>query len=472
MGVREIDCHTVVVGAGSAGIEAYKAACECGVNCVIVDSGPLGTTAQRSGELPTSLLMSAAVSLHSLKNLDDCGISFTSDLSPDTTNVLSSLRAVRSRATSEVLSFMYRIPENSRIRGHAKFLDENTICVDDHTKIHFKTAVIATGSSPLVTYEQSKLKNIITSNDFFELEKLPQSVAVFGGSKVGLQLGQALSYLGVNVVVFGQRKLWRLTNDSVLSVALQLLSSRFNLYVDTFITSLDHDGFNGYDIYYVDDQGYENYLNMESIVAATDRLPNAGGMNLQKIDVKISRVGCVKTDDKTMQTSVPNIFAAGDVCHDTFLSSVAIQEGKFAGKNAANYPNLVSKPEQVKVNIVYTDPILAIVGNSLDEMRQYAKMTGDNFITTDVRLSQGHYRGLRQDGGILSIYTSITTHQILGAELCAYKGDKIANFLALAMENNYTVEHLADYSYNSLSAESAIGVAAKEAIIRLDNNKL
>src|SRR5574344_972451 len=472
MDIREIECHTVVIGAGSAGIEAYKSACECGVDCIIVDSGPLGTTAQRSGELPTSLLMTAAISLHSLKTLDDSGISFATDLVPDTANVLSSLRAVRSRATSEVLSFMYRIPENSRIRGHAKFLDEHTILVDDHTKIHFKTAVIATGSSPLVTYEQSRLKNIITSNEFFELEKLPKSVAVFGGSKVCLQLGQALSYLGVNVVVFGQRKLWRLSNDSVLSVALQLLSSRFNLYVDTFITSMEDDGFNGYDIYYEDDHGYENYLNMESLVAATDRLPNVGDMNLQKLGIKISRIGCIKTDESTLQTSVPHIFAAGDVCHDTFLSSGAIQEGKFAGRNAACYPNFVNKPKQVKVNIVYTDPILAIVGYSLEEMRQYAKLTGDNFITTDVHLSQGHYRGLREDGGILSIYTSISTHQILGAELCAYKGDKIANFLALAMENNYTVERLADYSYNNLSSESAIGVAAKEAIIRLEKNRL
>ena len=467
METRKIECHTLIVGAGSAGIEAYKSAVENGADCIIVDSGPVGTTAQRSGELPTSLLMSAAQSLKSLKNLEQCGISFPVPVQPDTSNVLSSLRAVRSRATSDVLSFMYKIPENRRIRGKVKFIDNHNVSVDESIEIHFETAVIATGSSPLVTFEQSRLKNILTSNEFFELETLPKSVAVFGSTKVGLQLGQSLSYLGVDTVVFGQKKLWQLTDESVLLVAHQLLSSRFKLYVDTYVTSMDDDGDNGYTIYYVDGKGYENYLHMESIVAATARIPNVGGMNLQKIGIKLMPHGLIKINEKNMQTSVPNIFAAGDVCRDTFLSSVAFADGRYAGLNAANYPVLSDKPTQVKINLVYTDPVLAIVGNSLEDMRKYAKMTGDTFITTEVRLAQGQYRGLREDGGILSIYTSVTSHKILGAELCAYKGDKIANFLALAMENNYTVEKLSEYNFTNLSAESAIGIAAQNAVDKL-----
>ena len=111
--------------------------------------------------------------------------------------------------------------------------------------------------------------------------------------------------------------------------------------------------------------------------------------------------------------------------------------------------------------------MLAIVGNYLEEMRKYAKMTGDTFVTTEVRLSQGHYRGLREDGGILNLYTSVSSHRILGAEICAYRGDKIANFLALAMENNYTVERLSEYNFPNLSAESAIGIAAQNTVDKL-----
>ena len=130
MDVKKVECQTLVIGAGTAGIEAYKSAVENGQDCVIVDSGPLGTTAQTSGELPVSLLMDAGLSLHAIENLDECGISFATKVKPDTSNVMVSLRAVRARATSEVLSFMYRIPESKRIRGKAKFTDSHTVIVD------------------------------------------------------------------------------------------------------------------------------------------------------------------------------------------------------------------------------------------------------------------------------------------------------------------------------------------------------
>lgn len=122
-----------------------------------------------------------------------------------------------------------------------------------------------------------------------------------------MELGQALSYLGVDVAVFGQRKLWSLTDDTILTVAHQMLSSRFNLYVDTFITSMEDEEDEGYAIYYIDDRGYENYLHMQSVVAATDRIPNIAGMNLQNIGVKLDRTGCISVDPGTLQTSVANI---------------------------------------------------------------------------------------------------------------------------------------------------------------------
>ena len=105
---------------------------------------------------------------------------------------------------------------------------------------------------------------------------------------------------------------------------------------------------------------------------------------------------------------------------------------------------------------------------NLDEMREYARNTHDNFIISEVRLLQGHIRGLREDGGIINIYTSIKSHLILGAEICAYKGDQIAQFLALAMQKNMTVDELSQFTYCHLSAESVIGLAAKEALRKLN----
>ena len=150
--MKQMQCDTVVIGAGSAGLAAFRKASENGALCILVDQGPLGTSAQRSGELPLSLLMSAGEALYSASHLENFGIETINSSSFNIDKVLNSLRAVRSRATSEVLSFLYKIPEERRLRGQASFLDAHTIRVEE-CEVKFKTAIIATGSSPLVTYD-------------------------------------------------------------------------------------------------------------------------------------------------------------------------------------------------------------------------------------------------------------------------------------------------------------------------------
>ncbi len=467
--MRTVECDTVVLGAGSAGLEAFREVQSKGVSCVIIELGPLGTSAQRSGELPLSLLMSAGIARHAEATFDDYGIETTKEGCYDISNVLNSIRQVRSRATSDVLSFLYRIPEERRLKGVARFIDTNNLVVENETLVKFKTAIICTGSTPMVTYEQSRLKGVLTINEFFELEKIPSSVAIFGSTLAGLQLGQSLAYLGVNVAVFGQRKLWDLTDENVLTVAHRMLSSRFNLYVDTFITSIENEQ-NGYAIYYIDDRKFENYLFMEGVIAATDRIPNVGGMNLQDIGISLNRNGSIKIDEKTLQTTVPNIFAAGDVCHVSQATTLSIAQGRYAGRNAALFPNIIDKPQQVRLSIVHTDPVLAIVGLSLNEMKERADKYDKRFIITQVILHLGQYRSQREDGGVVCIYTDVESHEVKGAEICAVGGDHIAQMLAMSIHNKATVDDLAEFNFYHLSHEKIIAKAAKEAL-RVLNSK-
>lgn len=461
----QIDCDTVIIGAGSAGIEAFREASKNGRKCVLIDDGPLGTTAQRSGEIPTSILMSAGLSMHDSHRMNMFGIETHGDIQFDTSDVLNQLRAVRSRSTSRVLSFMYKIPEEQRLHGKARFISAHSLETDDHM-VCFKTAVVCTGASPRVTYEQSRLPGIITTDDFYEQKNLPKSAAVFGSSSVGLQLGQALSYLGVDVMVFGQRRLWELTDDAVLNVAHQMLSARFHLAIDSFITSIEASD-DGYSIYYIDESNYENYLKMDAVIAATGRMPNVGGMCLQDIGVKLEKTGCIRVDADTMQTSIPNIFAAGDVAHDRQSTTIAREEGKLAGRNARNYPKLKAADGKVRLDIVYTDPVLAIVGYSLEEMKRRADSTGCKFVISDVRLDNSHYWARHEDGGIVSLYTDVNTHTVMGAEICASGADHIAQFLSLVIKTKMSVEELTNFGFYHLSCEGAIAEAAKIALQKL-----
>ncbi len=467
MSRKQIKCDTVVIGAGSAGLEAFKAARSRGADVIMVDNGPLGTTAQRSGEVPTSLLMSAGLAKHGAARLSSYGIDASGEVRFDTSRVLNQLRSVRSRSTSEVLCFMYSIPEEKRLRGRARFESDHSVTVDDEYLIEFKTAVIATGSTPLVTYEQSRLPDILTTDGFYEQADLPVSAAVFGSSAVGLQLGQALAYLGVDVMVFGQRKLWELTDETVLNTAHMMLASRFPLIVDSFITSIEPLRDRSYAIYYIDQTQCENYLRMKSVIAAAGRVPNVGGLNLQEIGVKITHEGTIKVDPKTMQTSLPHIFAAGDVVHDRQSTTVALSEGRYAGHNAAVYPQVRLQPDVVRLDIVYTDPVLAMVGASFEDMCDRANKTGLTFVTSEARLDDAHYRVRHEEGGVLCMYTDKLSREVMGAEICAAGGDHIAQFLAMAIDRHMTVDDLAAFGFFHLAAERAIAEAAAAAVKKL-----
>lgn len=364
-----LTCDTVVIGAGTAGVEAFKAATDEGVNCVLVESGPLGTSAKRSGDTPISTLMAAGRVSHALVELEKHGIKGLYELGMglDFDQVLNNVRAVRAKDTSEVLSFIYRIAEEKRLIGKARFLDAHSLMVNESHLVRFKTAVVATGATSIIPYElnqysaqalaekaarearaQAELTGsapelpypqvttggVYTPQELFDLDHLPNSMAIFGSNREGLQIGQALAYLGVKVVVFGQHNIWKLTDESVIDAAIDAFKDRFDLVLESFTTAIDKYE-QGFGIYYLDGTNYENILGVDTILVANVRYPKLEGLNLRSLGVEFERSGCIKIDPKTMQTSALQIFAAGEVT-DLDLTIVNCRnDGKVAGINAA-----------------------------------------------------------------------------------------------------------------------------------------
>lgn len=452
-----LSCDTVVIGAGSAGIEAYKSATQRGVKCILVESGPLGTSAKRTGDTPMSTLMAAGRLTHSVNELHKFGIKANFDFAIDTDRVLNDLRKVRSKETGEVLSFIYQIPEHNRLIGKARFLDEHNIMVNDTHIVTFKTVVVATGSVPIVPYELSRYGvegGVYTVNDLFDLDHLPNSIAIFGSNREGIQIGQALSYLGIKVVVFGSNNLWDLTDDAVIDTATDAFKERFDIVISSYITAFEKYE-HGFGIYYLDANNFENLLNVESVLSANVRFPKLEGLNLRELGVKLNRQGCIVVDEKTMQTSVDHIFAAGDVTSVSMTTSKAKHTGSVAGSNAADFPNLTKKDPILNVNVLYSDPELAIVGMSYSEVKQRAK-EGKPFVSSEVRTNDGHFRATHKTGGILRIYCDEESHKLLGAELCLYRGGSIAHFIAMAIQQGLTVENIANMTYFSPSYEEVV----------------
>ena len=198
---RQVD--VAVIGAGSAGLPAFRAARKYTENIVLIEGGTYGTTCARVGCMPSKLLIAAAEAAHSVEAAAGFGV-HASKPTINGEEVMGRVRRERDRFVSFVLKDVENIDEKHLIRKHATFLDDRTLQVGDST-IDAKTIVIATGSSPIVLPMFDEIGDrLIVNDDIFEWETLPESVAVFGSGVIGLELGQAMHRLGVRIRLFGR----------------------------------------------------------------------------------------------------------------------------------------------------------------------------------------------------------------------------------------------------------------------------
>src|SRR5688572_28832376 len=144
--MNRIRVDVAVIGAGTAGLAAYRAAKAAGASAAIVEGGDYGTTCARVGCMPSKLLIAAAEAAHAVAKAPGFGIHVDGAIRIDGCEVMDRVRRERDRFVDMVLREVQDIPEADRIRGHARFLNNRTIEIAGHTRITAKSAVVATGS--------------------------------------------------------------------------------------------------------------------------------------------------------------------------------------------------------------------------------------------------------------------------------------------------------------------------------------
>jgi dihydrolipoamide dehydrogenase len=194
----------VVIGAGTAGLAAYRAATAAGKRALLIEAGPDGTTCARVGCMPSQLLIAAAEAAHAWARWDAFGLRLEGHVRVDGAAVMARVRRERDRFVGFVLDGVERFLAADRLQGRARFDGPSRLVLDDGTPVRCSSAVIATGSSPAVPPVLRGAADWLVVNDqVFEWSDLPRSVAVFGPGVIGLELGQALSRLVVAVHMFG-----------------------------------------------------------------------------------------------------------------------------------------------------------------------------------------------------------------------------------------------------------------------------
>jgi dihydrolipoamide dehydrogenase len=356
----------------------------------------------------------------------------------DGREVMARVKGERDRFVGFVLQGVDAIPEGDRIRGCARFLDPHTLEVDGGPVVRARSIVIATGSRPAIPPMLAHLGDrLVVNDDVFDWDTLPGSVAVFGPGVIGLEIGQALSRLGVRVVVLGRGgRIGPITDPFVQRAALDAFGADFELDPDAHVQRVERVG-DQVEIEYLGAEGGKRVERFDSVLAATGRSPNGEQLGLERTGVAIGTRGVPVHDAYTLQAGSSHIFIAGDASDDKQLLHEAADEGRIAGENAARFPDVRLGARRAPLGIVFTDPQIAIVGGGFAALRGHALAAGEVSFE-----DQGRSRVMLRNKGHLRVYADPATGRFLGAEMVGPDAEHIGHLLAWALQAQMTVEQM------------------------------
>lgn len=412
----------IIIGAGTAGLSARKEVVKITDNYLVVDSGPLGTTCARVGCMPSKVLLQVANDYYRRYTFKKIGIHGEENLSINTKEVMSHVRKLRDRFVNAVNKDMESWLSTHLMRKQAKFISANELDLEGEI-VSAQKIIIASGSSPIIPNAWLEYKDyLIDTNDFFDLEDLPPKMAVIGLGVIGLELGQGLHRLGVDVINIGNtRSIGGLTDPKVQGYVIEKLSEEMNISLDgAELTGRDKDKL-------IIKSGKKEYR-VDKVLLAMGRRPNIDNLGLENLSIEWSDKKIPLFDEMTYQLKGhDNIYLVGDVNAERPILHEAADQGRIAGFNSVRSESQCFH-KRTPLNITFSYPNIASVGKTFESLKNREILIGD--ISYE---GQGRAIVMMQEKGLLHIYADKNTGRLLGAELFAPNGEHLAHLLSWAI---------------------------------------
>ena len=442
-------CDVAVIGAGTAGLAAERAARSNGASTLLIDPNFNGTTCATVGCMPSKLLIAASHAAHAARSSGQFGIELR-DVRIDGKAVMHRVRTERDRFVRLTQESFDEIPDGVRLRGLAKFVDAGTLSLDDGRIIEAGSIVIATGSSPSVPDAFAKLGNrILTNETIFDLEDLPYSLAVIGSGSIGLELAQAMARLGVEVTLFDNgNRLGGVRCDKVHAALKTVIEDDLRLVLDVELKPSAFD--DGIRIEWSGDSSGD--ANFDYALIATGRPPNLDSLNLAATGLVLDEHGVPEHDRETMRCGDSAIFLAGDAGHDLPLLHEASHDGAIAGRNAVAFPASIKADRFIAFSITFTSPPMARIGKSEDD----GVITGTAEFT-----DQGRARVEGVNQGVLTLYAAAPDGRLIGADLFTPASEHLAHIIAWAVQNGQTATQLLSMPFYHPTIEEGLKSALR-----------
>lgn len=418
----------VVIGAGSGGVSLARRAASYGARVAICEEWSYGGTCVHRGCIPKKLLMYAAMLREEMSLLPFYG--FEPGVAPFHWDQLI---AAKDKELDRLDGVYKRLLDSSgvvRKKGHASLVDEHTVQVGDE-QVQGRFLVIATGARPFLP-DVPGIEHALVSDDLFHLKELPPSVTLMGSGYIGLEFATIFHGLGseVKVMYRSDLPLPGFDGDVRSVLADELTVKGLGLKPGSHLREIRRV-----------DHGLEIVTSSETwtthcFVAAAGRRPNTEGLNLEKIGVRLGGGGEIEADELS-QTSVPSIYAIGDVCGGIQLTPYAIVRGRGVAERLFNNPDYRFEPRHVPT-AVFTLPAVGTVGMTEEDAR---REFGD-----DVEIYRARFRTTRYtitdkpDKVLTKLVVRRSDRKVLGGHMVGGDAAELVQLLGVALTCGATKE--------------------------------
>lgn len=437
-----------VIGGGSAGYNSAAVAAKMGLRTVVIEGGAeVGGLCILRGCMPSKTLLESARRAEVIRDASEFGLRAEYQGANAT-----EIRDRKRRLIQEFAEYRQGQLEGGRfvfIRGRAVFVDPHTVeieCMDgSRQRITAKTFLIATGS----TIDWHKIPGLreaspLSSDDVLDSDDLPKSVIILGGGATALEFASYYQGIGSLVTVIQRSaQILKGADGDVAEVLTEAMRKKgVRIETGTQMMSVEHGS--GVKRVLFRQDGVEQIAEAEEIVYALGRKPGTEEMGLERVGVELSRSGAIVTNAQ-QQSTVPHIFAAGDVCGPWEVVHIAIQQGENAARNAAKLLRdspepLAEMDDALKLFAIFTQPELAWAGvTSREAFERGLEIEQATYLFADHGKSM--VRG--ETDGFVKLIVERTTRRILGAAVVGPEASELIHEIVVAMAFGATAGQLA-----------------------------
>ncbi|MBD1876312.1 glutathione-disulfide reductase [Nodosilinea sp. FACHB-131] len=421
------DFDLLVIGGGSGGIAAARRAASHGAQVGLVEARQLGGTCVNRGCLPKKLMVYAA----QFTEQSEVATSYGWTVGERQFDWPTLIAAVNQEV--DRLRGVYQdLLDKSGVeifRYQAQFVDEHTLALGETTVTAAKI-LIAAGGQPTRPNNIDGIEHAITSDDIFHLPQQPKRMVIIGGGYIGCEFASILNGLGTEVtqIIQGDKILSGFDDD--LRREIHGAMQRQGI---TMVTNSDQiaiaPGESGLTLTVTTEQGQKTVLSDAVSLAATGRTPNVKGLGLENTGVTLNQ-GAIAVDAH-YRTSVPHIFAIGDIIDRVSLTPVAIREGRLFADAEFGHQAVTLDYDTIPT-AVFTTPEMGTVG--FTEAEAAKKFGKDDIQTYCSRFQPLYYRPSdRETQGLIKLVVQKSTDRVLGAHMVCNHAAELMQGVAIAV---------------------------------------